>query len=53
MLGEYDVVCSPKQQEAFVNGVIKGQIVILPNCGHTLHSEIPHKFVETVLEFMG
>jgi len=53
MIGEYDVVCSPKQQEAFKNGVLKGQIVILPNCGHTLHSEIPLKFVETVLKFMS
>ena len=52
MLGEYDVVCSPKQQEAFINNVINGQIVILPNCGHTLHSEIPQIFVEKILAFI-
>lgn len=41
MLGEYDVVCSPKQQEAFTNYVQKGKPITLPNCGHTLHSEVP------------
>jgi proline iminopeptidase len=53
LLGEYDVVCSPKQQEAFVNNAAKGKTVILPNCGHTLHGEIPELFVEEVLAFMG
>ena len=52
MLGEHDVVCSPKQQEAFINNVANGQTVILPNCGHTLHSETPKIFVEKILAFI-
>ena len=53
LLGEYDVVCSPKQQEAFANNVANGQIVVLPNCGHTLHNEVPQLFVEKVLTFIA
>jgi proline iminopeptidase len=53
LIGEYDVVCSPKQQEAFTKDVLKSKIVVLPNCGHTLHNEIPHLFVETVLDFLN
>ena len=52
LLGEYDVVCSPKQQKAFAENVPKNKIVILPDCGHTLHDEIPLLFVETVLAFL-
>jgi len=52
MVGEYDAVCSPKQQEAFASGVVNGETMILPNCGHTLHNEIPQVFIEKVLEFI-
>ena len=52
LLGEYDFVCSPKQQDVFTRNVAKGEIIILPNCGHNLHVEVPQIFVETVWDFV-
>lgn len=53
LLGEYDVVCSPLQQEAFEKEVKNGKTIILPNCGHTLHNEIPQLFVDSILKFIN
>ena len=52
LIGEHDIVCSPHQQAVFARDVAKGKIIVLPNCGHTLHGEIPVVFVDTVLGFM-
>jgi proline iminopeptidase len=52
LLGEYDIICTAKQQNAYTHYANNGGIVRLPNCGHTCHNESPVLFVDTISKFI-
>ena len=52
LVGEYDPICPPIQQKAFLQHAPAGMLATIPQAGHDAYNDNPEQFIKAVTQFI-